>query len=316
MNKKKETGTVVIAGTGVMGASIAQVFALHGHRVIVYGRSESSLQRGRNLVKINQEAQMSEEKLSVSGSKNLLANITWSTDLQCFQEAALVIETIVENMQEKKTFWQKISPIVTEECILTSNTSGLSITEMSSAVEKPGRFAGMHWVNPPHIVPLVEIISGEKTDEATADAIAAIAKSVGKVPVRVQKDAKGFILNRIQFAVLREAMHIVESGIAQKEDVDNVLKYGLGMRYACLGPFEIADIGGLDTFYNVASYLFADLSDRKDVSNLLADPCKRGEFGVKSEKGFYDYAQGKASQVIEKRDKDFLRIADVLYREL
>lgn len=314
MNESNKT--VVIAGAGVMGASIAQVFALYKHKVIVFGRQDSSLKKGQDLVEINQQAQMSEGRLSSQASENLLSNIVWTTDSDCFVQADFVIETIVENMDEKKAFWHKISPVVSSECILTTNTSGLSISEMSTAVEIPERFAGMHWVNPPHIVPLVEIISGCKTAKGTADAVADMAKSIGKVPVRVDKDAKGFILNRIQFAVLREAMHIVENKIAGKEDVDNVLKYGLGMRYACLGPFEIADIGGLDTFFNVASYLFADLCDRKDVSSLLAEPCRKGEFGVKSERGFYDYSAGKAARVIEKRDKDFLKIAEVLYKNL
>ncbi|MDR0491066.1 MAG: 3-hydroxyacyl-CoA dehydrogenase family protein, partial [Oscillospiraceae bacterium] len=205
-----------------------------------------------------------------------------------------------------------ISP---EDAILTSNTSGLSLTEIAKAVKKPERFCGMHWVNPPHIVPLVEVIKGEKTSDATADAVYENAVSVGKKPIIVKKDVPGFVLNRIQFAILRESMNIVENGIASIEDVDNSLKYGLGMRYAAIGPFETADFGGLDTFYNIASYLFADLSDRKTVNDMLSDLFNSESYGVKSGKGFYDYSNGKDKEAIRRRDKMFIKLAECLYSE-
>ena len=122
-------------------------------------------------------------------------------------------------------------------------------------VERPERFAGMHWINPPHIIPLIEVIKGEKTSDETTAAVYALAEAVDKKPVIV-KDAPGFALNRIQLAILRECLYIVEEGIATPEDVDRVMKYALGVRYACLGPFEVSDHGGLDIFYNIASYLF------------------------------------------------------------
>ena len=140
------------------------------------------------------------------------------------------------------------------------------------------------------------------------------AVSVGKKPVTV-KDAPGFVLNRLQFAILREAMYIVENGIASMEDVDNTFKYGLGMRYAAIGPFETADLGGLDTFYNIASYLFADLSDRKDPNKMLADLFNAGSYGVKSCKGYYDYSNGKDKEAIQHRDKMFLKLKECLYSE-
>jgi 3-hydroxybutyryl-CoA dehydrogenase len=171
----------------------------------------------------------------------------------------------------------------------------------------------MHWINPPHLVPLVEVIKGEKTNDATADAVYNNALSVGKKPIIVKKDVSGFVLNRLQFAILREAMHIVENGIADIEDVDNTFKYGLGMRYAAIGPFETADLGGLDTFYNIASYLFSDLSDRKSVNDMLADLFKSGSYGVKSGKGYYDYSDGKDKEAIRYRDTMFIKLAECLF---
>jgi 3-hydroxybutyryl-CoA dehydrogenase len=136
---------------------------------------------------------------------------------------------------------------------------------------------------------------------------------VGKKATTVKKDVPGFVLNRLQFAILRESMYIVENGIASIEDVDNTFKYGLGMRYAAIGPFETADLGGLDTFHNIASYLFADLSDRKTVNDMLADLFKADNYGVKSGKGYYDYSNGKDKDAIRRRDKMFIKLARCLY---
>jgi len=305
---------IIIAGAGVMGASMAQIYAQYGYDVTIYDVFPEGLSKGEALIALNQETAVATGKLTAGQSSDLLARISFTGDLECFKEGEYVVECIFERMDIKHDFWAKASAIAPKDAVLTSNTSGLSLTEMAKAVELPERFCGMHWVNPPHIVPLVEVIRGEKTNDATVDAVYANALSVGKKPIKV-KDAPGFVLNRLQFAVLREAMHIVENGIASIEDVDNTLKYGLGMRYAAIGPFETADLGGLDTFYNIASYLFADLSDRKDVNDMLADLFKAESYGVKSCKGFYDYSDGKDKEAIRRRDTMFLKLAECLYSE-
>ena len=170
----------------------------------------------------------------------------------------------------------------------------------------------MHWINPPHLIPLIEVIQGEETAEEAAEAIRDLALAVNKKPVIV-KDAPGFVLNRIQLAILRESMHIVEEGIASPEAVDDVMKYGLGMRYACLGPFEVCDLGGLDIFYSIASYLFADLSDKKEPFGMLADRFEKHQYGVKNGAGFYDYSGGKDEEKIKYRDMMFNRLSKFLY---
>lgn len=305
-----------IAGAGIMGASMAQIFARHGYNVTVYDAFEKGLEAGKKLMAINQEASVASGDITKAESDAICKNIVFTMDKSVFADAQFVIEAIAENMEVKHKFWAEASAVAPKDAILTTNTSGLSITEMAKAVELPERFAGMHWINPPHIIPLVEVISGAKTDEAVSDKIMELARRVGKQPVKVKKDASGFILNRLQFCILREAMHIVESGIADKEDVDNVFKYALGMRYACLGPLQVADIGGLDTFHSIASYLFADLSDVKEPQAMMAEPYKQGSFGVKSGKGFYDYPGDRAQQVIKKRDADFLKLSNLLYKEI
>src|SRR5665647_667334 len=220
--------TVVIAGAGIMGASFAQIFAQYGYEVVIYDNSSESIKKGKKQIELNQTELLTSGEVSEEQSKTILSHITLTTDMGCFKKADFVLEAIIEKIEIKNEFWKQVSELVSEDSVLASNTSGLSITEMAIAVKNPGRFCGMHWVNPPHIVPLVEIISGDKTDKEALDIVWEIANNLHRKPVRVLKDAKGFVLNRLQYAVLREALHIVENGIASMEDVDNVMKYGLG----------------------------------------------------------------------------------------
>ena len=308
MGKQK----IIIAGAGVMGASMAQIYAQYGYNVTLYDLFPEAINKGKDLIALNQESNVATGKMTAEQSGELLSRIGYTSDIDCFADADHVVEAIFERIDIKHDFWSKASAVVPKDAILASNTSGLSITEMAKSVVLPERFCGMHWINPPHLIPLVEIIRGEKTNDATVKAVYDYAVSVGKKPTQVN-DAPGFVLNRLQFAILREAMHIVESGIASIEDVDNTFKFGMGMRYAAVGPFEIADLGGLDTFYNIAAYLFPDLSDRKDVTPMLADLFKDGNYGVKSGKGYYDYSNGKDKDAIRHRDKMFIKLSKCLY---
>ncbi|MEG0156476.1 MAG: 3-hydroxyacyl-CoA dehydrogenase NAD-binding domain-containing protein, partial [Anaerovoracaceae bacterium] len=215
----------------------------------------------------------------------------------------------------KHDFWSKVSRLVDEEVLLTTNTSGLSISSIAQAVKGPERFVGMHWFNPPHIIPLIEVINGDKTTDSAAEAVSELAKTLGKKPVRVKKDVPGFAANRVQFAILRELLHLVEEEVICFEDADDLMKYGLGLRYACLGPFEIADMGGIDTFRNIADYLFADLADDKEGSALFRALVEEGRLGIKSGKGIYDYPSGKADQQIKVRDEKYMKVCDALLGE-
>ena len=303
---------VVIAGAGTMGASLAQVYALGGWETALYNRSESGLERAEKLISLNQETLVEEKIISAKQSAEMHRHIRMTTDKKEYCDADLVVENIVENHEAKRSFWAEISACVSEDALLATNTSGLHITEIAEAVIKPERFMGQHWLNPPHLLPLCEIIAGEKTSSENISKMRSIVSELGKQPV-VVKDINGFIINRIQFAVLREAMHIVDSGAATFEDVDTVLKAGMGLRYAALGPFGVADFGGLDTFEHISSYLFADLCNDKDGSQTLKQMVEKGKLGVKSGAGFYDYSGDKAAQAIEDRDRMYIELAKVLY---
>lgn len=298
----REEKKIAIAGAGTMGASMAETFAKFGFQVVLYDIFPASLEKAKRLIELNQGTEVSEQVITEQESLTLLSRIHYTEDMGCFQEADFVIEAILENMEIKQEFWKEISTLVDRHAILATNTSGLSITEMAKVVLHPERFVGMHWINPPHIIPLIEVIKGELTAEQTALFVRDLAVLVEKKPVIV-KDAPGFVLNRIQLAILRECLHIQEQGIASVEAIDDVMKYGLGPRYACLGPFQVTDLGELDIFQNIASYLFADLSDAKESFGLLPQLVGEGNLGVKSKGGFYDYTEGKDEEMIRYRDQ-------------
>ena len=308
----KKQNKVVVAGAGTMGASLAQVYARAGWDTVLYNRSASGLERAKNLIRLNQESFVKEEILTAQESEDLLARIKMTTEKADFADAALVVENIVEDLDAKQEFWGEISQIVPEDALLATNTSGLHITDIAKACKYPERFMGQHWLNPPHLLPLCEIIAGEKTSPENVQKMRTLVESLDKQPV-VVADINGFIINRIQFALLREALHIVDIGAATFEDVDTVLKAGMGLRYAALGPFGVADFGGLDTFDHINSYLNAELDDSKVGNKRLHEMVKAGKLGVKSGQGFYDYSGDKADAAIRERDRLYIELAKVLY---
>ncbi|MBE6033401.1 3-hydroxyacyl-CoA dehydrogenase family protein [Aminipila sp.] len=308
----RECKNIVIAGAGLMGTSMAQIFAQRGYQVTIYDVIAEAIGKSKNLVRINQEEQVKTGELTSEESRELQERLNYTCEKDCFTHCDLVVESIVEKIDIKHLFWKEVSALVPEDTVLASNTSGLSITEIAKAIHKPERFAGMHWFNPAHLIPLIEIIKGEESAKETVDYLYELALTVGKEPVRVNKDVPGFLANRIQLAILRESLHLVEIGAGDFEDIDRCMKYGLGFRYACLGPFEVCDMGGLDTFYHIAEYLNQDLSDAKEPQKTLKDLYEAGNFGVKAKKGFYDYNNGKDEEAIRRRDELYIKVSKLL----
>ena len=305
---------ISVAGAGTMGASLAQTFALFGYDVKVFDIYETALEKAKRLVDLNQETWIKQGIVTQTQSDDLKKKIVYTNDLQALKNSDFLIEAILENLDIKHKFWKEVSALVRPDAILCSNTSGLSITAIAEAVEHPERFAGMHWMNPPHIIPLIEVIQAKLTSDETIQVVYDFALELKKKPVKV-KDAPTFVLNRIQQAILREALYIVQEGIATPEGVDDVMKYALGFRYAAFGPFEICDLGGLDIHNNISKYTFPDLCDAKEPFGLIKDCVDNNNLGVKTGKGFYDYSNGRDAEVIRYRDTMFTKLAKTLFEE-
>jgi len=221
-----DTQKIGVAGAGTMGSGIAQIFARKGYEVVVTDIDEEHLQRSAELVDIFNSSLIEEGIMLPEEAEEVRGLISYSTDNQVFSDADLIIEAIIEKMEIKQDFWREIEAIARRDAFFATNTSGLSINGICEKVENKGRFIGMHFWNPPHIIPLVELTKADETSDETVEELKKLMTIIEKEAVVVHKDAPGFIGNRLQFAVFREALHIVDEGIATFEDVDKAMKYG------------------------------------------------------------------------------------------
>lgn len=306
---------ITVAGAGTMGHSMAQRFAQYGYEVTLWNHRQPTLDRAREAIAQDTQNLVGQGDLAAADRDALLARIAYTTEASAFADCDLLVENIVENLDAKLAFYREASPLVPASAIVATNTSGLSINKLATAVKDPSRFLGMHWFNPPALIPLIEIIRNDATRDDVAQAVFDLSLAIGKKPALVQRDVPGFAANRIQLAVLREACDLVSRGVISVDGIDAVMKYGLGFRWAVLGPLETVDFGGLDTFDHIAEYLVPDLCDSHDVPALLHRHYEAGELGVKTGRGFHDYSGDKVALATSERDRKLLAVYHALYGE-
>lgn len=293
-------------GTGTMGFGTALFFAMKGYNVRMFGRSDASVERGFSSIKQALQMYLENGLVAEADIPQTLSRITGCTSFEeATKDADFVIESIAEDLEIKREVWSKIEDLTGPETIFATNTSGLSPTAISEHMKRRDHFVVAHFWNPPHLVPLVEVVPGKYTKPEVVEVTWKLIEKIGKKPVALKREALGFIGNRLQFALLREALHIVEEGIASPEAVDTAVKYSIGRRLATTGPLESADLGGLDVFYNITSYLYADLCDRKEPSPTLKNAAEKGEFGAKTGCGIYKW-QPEALAKIKRTREDNL----------
>ena len=297
-----------VVGAGTMGTGTAQLFAQTGYEVTWYSRSPSRIQGALLQIRASQETLVRSGCLTKGEADAALDRIHPVAALNHLAPVGLVSESITENLEIKQELFGRLDQICSKETLLTTDTTGLSISGIADRVSHPGRFAGMHFFNPAHIIPAVEIIRGTETADSTCEVLMELMRHIGKHPVLVQKEIPGFVAARLQMAIIREALYLVEAGVASAADVDAAVKHGLGLRWALLGPLETADLGGLDVFNTVASYLNQELCDAKQSQKVLRDLVASGNLGAKSGSGFYDYPAGRAGQILAKRDEKLLKL--------
>ncbi len=279
---------MTVIGIGAMGSGIAYVSAWNGYTVKIRDVSQEFVDRGMNMIRQSVMTGIDKGKLSPVDGEKMLKNITATTDMkEAAADADIVIEAVFENMKVKKEVFSELDSICPEHTILASNTSTLSISEIASATNRPGKVIGMHFFNPVPAMKLVEIVVGEKTSEETYTAVEEVCKNLKKTTVKA-KDSPGFIVNRILLPTLNEAMKLVDSGVATKEDVDKAMMLGANFP---MGPFALADYVGLDVAYAAITTMYEAFGDYYKPSETLKNLVENGHIGMKSGKGFYEYTK-------------------------
>ncbi len=284
---------VLVAGAGQMGAGIAQVAALGGRQVVLTDLAAGALQRGRGQIDRSLERMVKKETISAADAAAALARLTFSAELEAGKQADLAIEAIVEDRLAKRQLLANLDAMLPQDSILASNTSTLPITDLAAATGRPDRVCGMHFMNPPPMMALIEVVAGLATSEQTVQAVWAECLAYGKTPVRV-RDMAGFVSNRVLMPMLNEAMYCVLEGVSDPSGVDTVMK--LGMNHP-MGPLALADLIGLDTCLAIMEILHRELGDPKyRPCPLLRSYVQAGYLGKKSGRGFYTYAEASQSQ--------------------
>jgi 3-hydroxybutyryl-CoA dehydrogenase len=313
--KVEEIRNIGVIGAGLMGHGIAQVFALKGYMVKLFDNDSRVLKSASERIRNNLQT-LSEMGLVESRElEDCLKYVQICHTLtEICEGVELIIEAVSENLDLKRAIFSDLERLTPPQTILCSNTSGISISLISEKLQFKERVVGTHFWNPPHIVPCVEVIKSQFGSDEVFHTVVELMKRVGKEPVRVLKDVPGFLGNRLQHALWREAISLVEKRIADPEDIDRVVKYGFGLRLPFLGPLETADLAGLDLVYDIHQYLFSDLENRSTPSPLLKTLVDQKTIGVKAKKGFYQWTDESIKQIIQQRDKALLRISEVVKR--
>ncbi|MFH0787279.1 MAG: 3-hydroxyacyl-CoA dehydrogenase family protein [Pseudomonadota bacterium] len=307
--KLEDIDHIGILGAGLMGPGIAQAFSSAGYRVNIFDLDSAALDTAKNRIASNFIPFIDLNLASPEDRERCLENITVSTSLKNLCDGPQVlIEAISEELEVKRSAYGEIEKVTPSNTILTSNTSALSITSISENLQHKARFLGTHFWNPPHIIPCVEVIKGDFTEERVFETVYFLMEKIKKVPVRVLKDVPGFLGNRLQHAMWREAISLQEKNIASVEDIDKVVKYGFGVRMPFIGPLETADLAGLALTYDIHKYLFPYLESSPEPSPALKELVFAGATGVKAGRGFYDWTPEKIRQLIQQRDTFLLRI--------
>ncbi len=277
---------IFILGAGTMGLDIAQVFAAAGKDVSVRDLGQDILDKAAAKLTKGLAKRVEKGKLTEEAMQALLGRIRFVTEMDAAADADLVIEAIVENIAVKRAVFAELDAVCGPGCILASNTSSISITEIASATTRPDKVIGMHFFNPATVMKLIELIRGAQTSNATYEAIRALSVEIGKEPVEVN-EAPGFVVNRLLIPMINEACFLVEEGVASAEDIDTAMKLGA---HHPMGPLALGDLIGLDVCLAIMDSLFAETHDGKyRASGLLRKKVRAGEFGRKAGKGFYDY---------------------------
>jgi len=318
--KLEDIRKIGVIGAGIMGHGIALTYALGGYQVTIQDRRETILSNAMRQIR-NSLATFADNGLIAQNTiEETLSRITTTNKLEeAVKEVDFVTETIAEDVEMKRQVFTDLDALCPGRTILASNTSSLLLKDFASQCKRRDKILLTHWMNPPHIVPAVEVVRGKETSGETVDVIYNLLKRVKKLPVKISREIPGFIINRVQLGLIREIWSLWQQGIASAEDIDLAVSGSIGFRLAAIGPLRTCDFGGLDLWHNIARRLLEVISDAHEPPGELEKMVASGSLGLKSGKGFFDYninyfEEGQ-DESIKLRDKKFIQLLKLLYLE-
>lgn len=306
--KFEDVKSIAVLGSGVMGHGIAQRYAMGGYQVKMYDVMEEALQNAEKLIRQNLEVFVEEDWFNAEEVDNVMGRISYTTDLaEAVKDVQYIQESVPEKPEIKRATYEKLDQLLPMDVIIVSNASALNPFELVPERRLP-MFSTAHWFAPPHIVPLVEVARGEQTREEVTEIILAVLEKCGKSPVRMDKYVKGYIINRLQILLNTEVYYLLENGVCTPEMLDKAVKASFMPRGMVLGLVQRMDFTGLDITCNNLinkSYQIPEVSERPAI---LFDHYDKGELGVKTGKGFFDYSGRDKNEVFKERDKRLIEV--------
>ena len=302
---------ITIIGSGTMGHSIALSLAWGGLSAKVYCINNKAAKDAEQEVKKKLKTMTAHQVITDIDEESIFKYIQFTTNLEdALSGTSFIIEAITENLNLKRKLFDDISGYLNEDTVLASNTSGFLPSELSQNYKYPEQFAVAHFWNPAHLIPLVEIVHSVKTSEKTVQRIKILLEKINKKPIVLKKEITGFIGNRLQYAMFREAQYLLDNGYADKEDIDASVTHSIGRRYPVTGPLMTADMGGLDVFSAISDYLFKELSSQEQSGETISNLVNQGKFGIKNGEGFYEWNQEFSERVNRERDRVLLNFLE------
>ncbi len=298
-----------VIGLGTMGPGIAATLARAGLTVSAFDADSGQRAKARRdfetaagvLTRLGMPERGGVEAIAVA-----------ETLAACVAGADVVVETVPEKLELKIAVFREVEEVVSADCVLASDTSGIPITRIQAGLDRPQRVVGMHWSNPPHIIPMIEVIAGEQTAPDVVAWMVETIKLTGHLPVVIKKDVPGFVENRVLYAVMRECLDLVEKGVIDPEGLDSCVSWGIGYKLAVVGPMALLDMAGLDIYEAVGSYLNKELCKREDVSGYVTERTGRRRLGIKSGEGIFSYTPERIAELQAERARKLVAVRKAL----
>jgi 3-hydroxyacyl-CoA dehydrogenase len=291
-----EPNRATVLGTGTMGPGMGAVLARAGMKVTLFDVNPEALERAKGMVAMVEGVL---DRLEVPKRDGALS---YETDRAAALDGTdVVVEAIPEQLELKRQVFAELEDEISAEAIIASNTSGIPVTKLAEGLQRPERVIGWHWSNPPHLIPMNEVIPGERTSPEVTAATQELTRRIGYHPVTLKKEVPGFVENRVLYAIMRECLALVDEGVMDIEGIDLCVKWGIGYKLAVVPPIQLLDMAGLDIYTSVASYLNQSLSDEKGVSKTATDLKEQGRLGIKNGGGFFDYTPERIKELQQQR---------------